>query len=65
MIIALAAGHVAAIAWYGVVRRDSLALGMFNGRKAGPAPDQGSRIVAGLLTLCGAGAAYYAALELF
>lgn len=33
VLIALATAHVAALAFYGIVRRDPLALGMFNGRK--------------------------------
>jgi cytochrome b len=65
IIIALAAGHVIAIAWYGIWRRNPLALGMFTGRKPGPAADQGRRVVAGLATLAGAAALYYLMLAVF
>ncbi len=65
IIIALAAGHVATIAWYGIWRRDALALGMFTGHKAGPAPDHAHRLVAGILTLAAALALGYLALEIY
>jgi cytochrome b len=65
LVLALIGGHVAAIAWYGIVRRDALAAAMFTGRKAGPAIESRNRLALGAGTLAGAGALVYAALEYF
>jgi cytochrome b len=63
LVLAAIAGHVVAIAWYGVVRRDRLALAMFTGRKAGPAVETRSRWLAAAATLAGAAAIVYGTLE--
>lgn len=63
LILALAIGHVLAIAWYGLVRRDRLVYAMFTGRKSGPAAEPHQRLGRALATLTAAGALLYAALE--
>lgn len=65
LIIALAVGHVVAVAWYGAWRKDSLALAMFNGRKAGPDPDPGAYLLRGVATALGAAGLWYLILWIY
>lgn len=46
LLLALVVGHVVAITWYGLVRRDPLALSMFTGRKAIAVEPVGDRPIA-------------------
>jgi len=62
-ILALVAGHLLAIGWYGLARRERLALAMFTGRKAGPEAEPRRRLLGALATLTGAGALVYALIE--
>jgi cytochrome b len=59
LVLALIAGHVAAIAWYGLVRRDLLARAMFTGRKIGPATESRQRWLLAAATLLGAATLVY------
>jgi cytochrome b len=59
-IIALIAGHVTAIAWYGLARRDRLARAMFDGRKAGPDAEPRHRALVALATAAASAAFVYA-----
>jgi len=62
-ILVLIAGHLAAIAWYGLAHRDRLALAMFDGRKSGPAAEPRHRAIAALATAIGSAAIVWALVE--
>ncbi len=65
LVIALIVGHLLAIAWYGLARRDPLALGMFTGHKTGLPTDASRRLPSGAMTAVGAAAIVYFALRIF
>lgn len=62
-ILALVAGHLTAIAWYSLVRRDRLPLAMFDGRKAGPPAEPRAYALRALATLAASSALVYALVE--